>query len=155
MLNIQTTDNNTMKQMQDKRAGGLITQEVRFLLSNGLKRGRSQAGICKPRFNTEKEQLCLNVSSSSRKPDFSGVSVRIGRFRQPTVLRGEQVHHSRASSAADHRNLKAWRRRWVSSLITKFDAGFHLYKAVTLQKRWTSLISLPADPAIQCHSCLY
>lgn len=26
--------------------------------------------------------------------------VRIGRFRQQTVLRGEQVHHSRASSAA-------------------------------------------------------
>lgn len=51
---------NTMKQMQDSRtelgtrAGGLITQEVRFLLSNGLHREKSQAGICKPRFNTER-----------------------------------------------------------------------------------------------------
>lgn len=166
---------NTMKQMQDsrtelgKRAGGLITQEVRFLLSNGLHREKSQAGICKPRFNTEKEQLCLNVSSSSRKPDFSVTHEdswceQLGwRARKSELVDlGNKLFWEVSRFIIvglplllDHRNLKAWQRRWVSSLITKFDAGFRLYKAVTLQKRWISLISLPADLAIQCHSCLY
>lgn len=69
MLNIQTTDNKTQAGSQHDEtnagqpdgaghagrwAGGLITQEVRFLLSNGLHREKSQAGICKPRFNTER-----------------------------------------------------------------------------------------------------
>lgn len=63
MLNIQTTDNKTQagSQHDETNAGqpdgaghGLITQEVRFLHSNGLHREKSQAGICKPRFNTER-----------------------------------------------------------------------------------------------------
>lgn len=66
--------------------------------------------------------------------------VRIGRFRQQTVLRGEQVQHSRASSAAGSPKPQSLTETMGFKPDNKvctvlFDAGFRLYKAVTLQKR--------------------
>lgn len=175
MLNIQTTDNKTQagSQHDETNAGqldgaGHASRKSDFCSVMVCTERRAKQESVNPGL-TQKEQLCLNVSSSSRKPDFSVTHEDSWREQLGWRARKSELvdlgnklfwEVSRFIIVGlplllDHRNLKAWQRRWVSSLITKFDAGFRLYKAVTLQKRWISLISLPADPAIQCHSCLY